>query len=120
MPSLRRVSGSGPGGLVAGAFHISRRFIRASARQLQELCEPGWITKYGFVGLVLNGKVTANAAIAIALGVTLTGGAAEGASKGGPATRGSLPPPTGPLSGSSPRDGNPASSGYVWGHRETG
>jgi transposase-like protein len=51
---------------------ISRRFIRASARQLQMLCERR-LEAYDFVALFLDGKTFAADAMVIALGITLTG-----------------------------------------------
>ena len=51
---------------------ISRRFIRASARQLQALCERR-LEGYDFVALFLDGKTFAEDALVIALGITLTG-----------------------------------------------
>lgn len=51
---------------------ISRRFIRASARQLQRLCERR-LEGYDFVALFLDGKTFADDAMVIALGVTLRG-----------------------------------------------
>lgn len=51
---------------------ISRRFIRASARQLRTLCERR-LDAYDFVALLLDGKTFAADAMVIALGITLTG-----------------------------------------------
>ena len=51
---------------------ISRRFIRASARQLRALCERR-LDAYDFVALLLDGKTFAADAMVIALGITLTG-----------------------------------------------
>ena len=51
---------------------ISRRFIRASARQLRALCERR-LDAYDFVALFLDGKTFAADAMVIALGITLTG-----------------------------------------------
>ena len=51
---------------------ISRRFIRASARQLRTLCERR-LDAYDFVALLLDGKTFADDAMVIALGITLTG-----------------------------------------------
>jgi len=51
---------------------ISRRFIRASARQLQALCERR-LEGYDFVALVLDGKTFAEDAMVITLGVTVSG-----------------------------------------------
>jgi putative transposase len=51
---------------------ISRRFIRASARQLQVLCERR-LDAYDVVALVLDGKTFAEDAMVIALGITLSG-----------------------------------------------
>ncbi len=51
---------------------VSRRFLRASARQLQTLQERR-LDGYAFVALLLDGKTFAEDAMVIALGVTLTG-----------------------------------------------
>jgi transposase-like protein len=51
---------------------ISRRFIRASARQLQRLCERR-LEGYDVVALFLDGKTFAEDSMVIALGITLTG-----------------------------------------------
>lgn len=51
---------------------ISRRFIRASAKQLQRLCERP-LDGYEFVALILDGKTFAEDSMVIALGITLTG-----------------------------------------------
>ncbi len=51
---------------------ISRRFIRASARQLRALCERR-LDAYDFVALFLDGKTFAADELVIALGITLTG-----------------------------------------------
>ena len=51
---------------------ISRRFRRASARKLQELCERR-LAPYDFVTLLLDGKTFAEDAMVMALGITLTG-----------------------------------------------
>lgn len=51
---------------------VSRRFIRASAKQLQVLGERR-LEGYEFVALLLDGKTFAEDAILIALGITLTG-----------------------------------------------
>ena len=51
---------------------VSRRFIRASARQLQVLCERR-LDAYHLVALFLDGKTFAEDAMVIALGITLTG-----------------------------------------------
>lgn len=48
---------------------ISRRFIRASAKQLQERR----LDRYDVVALVLDGKTFAEDRMVIALGITLTG-----------------------------------------------
>ena len=54
------------------ASTVSRRFIRASARQLQALQERR-LEGYDFVALVLDGKTCAADEVVIALGITLTG-----------------------------------------------
>lgn len=54
------------------ASTVSRRFIRASARKLQELCERH-LEGLDLVALVLDGKTFAEDTIVIALGITLGG-----------------------------------------------
>ncbi|THJ21439.1 MAG: IS256 family transposase [Nitrospira sp. CG24E] len=54
------------------ASSVSRRFIRASARHLQTLCERR-LDRDEFVALVLDGKTFAADTIVIALGITTTG-----------------------------------------------
>ena len=54
------------------ASSVSRRFIRASAKQLQALQERR-LEAYDFVALVLDGKTFATDSMVIALGITLTG-----------------------------------------------
>ena len=54
------------------ASSVSRRFIRASARHLQTLCERR-LDRNEFVVLVLDGKTFAEDAMVIALGITLQG-----------------------------------------------
>ena len=51
---------------------VSRRFIRASAKQLQALCERR-LEQYDVVALLLDGKTFAEDEIVIALGITVTG-----------------------------------------------
>jgi putative transposase len=51
---------------------VSRRFIRASARKLRELCERR-LESYDFVALFLDGKTFAEDEMIIALGITLSG-----------------------------------------------
>src|SRR5574337_957065 len=51
---------------------VSRRFIRASARQLQALQERR-LESYDVVALILDGKTFAEDRMVIALGITLTG-----------------------------------------------
>ena len=51
---------------------LSRRFIRASARKLQQLCERRW-DSYDFVALFLDGKTFAEDEMLIALAITLSG-----------------------------------------------
>jgi putative transposase len=54
------------------ASSVSRRFIRASARHLQTLCERR-LDRDEFVAVVLDGKTFAEDAMVIALGLTLQG-----------------------------------------------
>jgi transposase-like protein len=54
------------------ASSVSRRFIRASARQLQTLCERR-LDQDEFVALVLDGKTFAADTMVLALGITLQG-----------------------------------------------
>ena len=54
------------------ASSVSRRFIRASARHLQTLCERR-LDRDEFVAVVLDGKTFAEDAMVIALGITLQG-----------------------------------------------
>jgi len=54
------------------ASTVSRRFIQASAKQLQALQERD-LSAYDVVALVLDGKTFAQDSMVIALGVTLTG-----------------------------------------------
>ena len=54
------------------ASSVSRRFLRASARQLQALQERR-LDAYDCVALVLDGKTFARDSMVIALGITLTG-----------------------------------------------
>ncbi|MGH3515183.1 MAG: IS256 family transposase [Pseudonocardiaceae bacterium] len=54
------------------ASSVSRRFIRASARHLQTVCERR-LDGRTFVALIVDGKTFADDAIVIALGITLTG-----------------------------------------------
>ncbi len=51
---------------------VSRRFIRVSARKLQQLCERR-LESYDFVALFLDGKTFAEDEMLIALGITLSG-----------------------------------------------
>jgi hypothetical protein len=51
---------------------VSRRFIRASATQLQQLCERR-LEAYDVVALLLDGKTFAEDEMVVAVGVTLTG-----------------------------------------------
>jgi transposase-like protein len=51
---------------------VSRRFIRVSARKLQQLCERR-LEPYDFVALFLDGKTFAEDEMIIALGITLSG-----------------------------------------------
>lgn len=54
------------------ASSVSRRFIRASAKQLQALQERR-LDAYDLVALILDGKTCAADSMVIALGITLTG-----------------------------------------------
>ena len=54
------------------ASTVSRRFIRASARKLQELSDRR-LDGYDFVALMLDGKTFAEDEMVVAVGVTLTG-----------------------------------------------
>jgi transposase-like protein len=51
---------------------VSRRFLRASARKLQQLCERS-LESYDFVALFLDGKTFQEDEMIIALGITLSG-----------------------------------------------
>ncbi len=51
---------------------VSRRFIRASARKLKELCERP-LEGYDLVALVLDGKTFAEDTLVVALGITAQG-----------------------------------------------
>ena len=51
---------------------VSRRFIRASARRLQQLCERN-LESYDLVALFLDGKTFSQDEMIIALGITLSG-----------------------------------------------
>ncbi len=51
---------------------ISRRFLRASARKLQQLCERN-LESYNIVALFLDGKTFPENEMVIALGITLSG-----------------------------------------------
>lgn len=61
-----------PSAFGLSASTVSRRFIQASARQLQALQERD-LSAYDVVALVLDGKTFAQDRMVIALGVTLTG-----------------------------------------------
>lgn len=61
-----------PAAFGLSASTISRRFIRASARQLQRLCERQ-LEGDDVVALFLDGKTFAEDRMVIALGITLTG-----------------------------------------------
>jgi len=61
-----------PSAFGLSASTVSRRFIQASARQLQALQERD-LRAYDVVALVLDGKTFAQDSMVIALGVTLTG-----------------------------------------------
>ena len=61
-----------PAAFGLSASTISRRFIRASARQLQRLCERR-LEGYDVVALFLDGKTFAEDRMVIALGITATG-----------------------------------------------
>lgn len=51
---------------------VSRRFIRASARKLQQLAERRW-ESYDFVALFLDGKTFAEDELVLAVGITVRG-----------------------------------------------
>jgi len=57
---------------ISASSVVSRRFIRASARQLQTLCERR-LEGETFVALIVDGKTFAEDTIIIALGITATG-----------------------------------------------
>lgn len=61
-----------PAAFGLSASSVSRRFIRASARHLQTMCERR-LDRDEFVALVLDGKTFAADMIVIALGITTTG-----------------------------------------------
>ena len=61
-----------PAAFGLSASSVSRRFIRASARHLQTLCERR-LEGDEFVAVVLDGKTFAQDAMVIALGITLQG-----------------------------------------------
>ena len=61
-----------PAAFGLSASSVSRRFIRASARHLQTLCERR-LDRDECVALVLDGKTFAEDTIVIALGITTTG-----------------------------------------------
>jgi len=61
-----------PSAFGLSASTVSRRFIQASAKQLQALQERD-LSAYDVVALVLDGKTFAQDSMVIALGVTLTG-----------------------------------------------
>ncbi|MGH7148543.1 MAG: IS256 family transposase [Nitrospiraceae bacterium] len=61
-----------PAAFGLSASSVSRRFIRASARHLQTLCERR-LDGDEFVAVVLDGKTFAQDAMVIALGITLQG-----------------------------------------------
>jgi transposase-like protein len=61
-----------PAAFGLSASTVSRRFIRASAKQLQALQERR-LDGYDFVALVLDGKTCADDAMVIALGITVRG-----------------------------------------------
>jgi putative transposase len=61
-----------PQTLGLSASSVSRRYIKASARHLQQLCERR-LEGYDIVALFLDGKSFAQEEMLIALGVTLTG-----------------------------------------------
>jgi len=55
------------------ASSVSRRFIRASAKQLQAFFQERRLDGYDLVALLLDGKTFAADAMVVALGITLTG-----------------------------------------------
>lgn len=61
-----------PAAFGLSASTMSRRYIRASARKLQELLERR-LDGYDFVALVLDGKVFADDTLVTALGITVQG-----------------------------------------------
>lgn len=64
--------GGGPGGVRVESLDGLPRFIRASAKQRQALCERR-LEPYDVVVLLLDGKTFAEDEIVIALGITVTG-----------------------------------------------
>src|SRR5262249_29229635 len=61
-----------PGAFGLSASTVSRRFIRASARKLQELSERR-LEGYDLVAILLDGKTFAEDEMVVAVGVTITG-----------------------------------------------
>ena len=61
-----------PAAFGLSASTVSRRFIRASARKLQELSERR-LEGYDLVAMLLDGKAFAEDKIVVAVGVTMTG-----------------------------------------------
>jgi putative transposase len=61
-----------PAAFGLSASSVSRRFIRASAKQLQAFQERR-LDGYDFVALLLDGKTFATDAMVVALGITVTG-----------------------------------------------
>ncbi len=70
--SYGECAGAIPAAFGLSPSSVSRRFIRASARKLQQLCERR-LESHDFVGLFLDGKTFAEDEMIIALGITLSG-----------------------------------------------
>jgi len=70
--AYRECAEAAPAAFGLSSSTISRRFIRASARQLQRLCERR-LDGADIVALFLDGKTFAEDSMVIALGITVTG-----------------------------------------------
>jgi len=70
--SYEECAGAVPEAFGMSGSTVSRRYIRASARQLKKLCERG-LEGYDFVVLILDGKTFGSDEMVIALGVTSDG-----------------------------------------------
>lgn len=68
----RECSETIPGALSLSASTVSRRYIRASSKKLQELMERR-LEGYDFIGIVMDGKRFGEDGIIMAVGVTITG-----------------------------------------------